>query len=62
MNLGPTELFIILVIVLLLFGANRIARLGGEMGSAIREFRRGLQGDDDQKTNQKQDDPQQPSA
>ena len=48
-GLGPTELFIILIIVLLLFGAGRVARIGGEMGSAIREFRRGLQGDGDEK-------------
>ncbi|CAG1013476.1 MAG: twin-arginine translocase TatA/TatE family subunit [Anaerolinea sp.] len=42
MNLGPTELIIILVIVIVLFGGGRIARLGGELGSAIREFRKGI--------------------
>lgn len=46
MNLGPTELIIILVIVIILFGVGRVGRIGGELGSAIREFRRGLQGDD----------------
>ena len=49
-NLGPTELAIILVIVLLLFGVGRVSRVGGELGSAIREFRKGLAGDDDQKS------------
>lgn len=44
-NLGPTELIIILVIVLVLFGAGRVSRVGGELGSAIREFRKGLQDD-----------------
>ncbi len=44
-TLGPPELIIILVIVLLIFGVGRLSRIGGEMGSAIREFRRGLQGD-----------------
>jgi len=48
MNLGPTELLIILVIVLVLFGGGRIARLGGELGTAIREFRRGI-GDESKK-------------
>jgi sec-independent protein translocase protein TatA len=42
MNLGPTELIIILVIVIVLFGGGRIARLGGELGTAIKEFRRGV--------------------
>ena len=43
MNLGPTELIIILVIVLLLFGVGRVSRIGGELGSAVANFRRGLQ-------------------
>ena len=42
MNLGPTELIIILVIVLLIFGVGRVGKIGGELGSAIREFRKGL--------------------
>jgi sec-independent protein translocase protein TatA len=46
MNLGPTELIIILVIVVLLFGVGRLSRIGGEMGKGIREFRAGLKTDD----------------
>jgi sec-independent protein translocase protein TatA len=42
MSLGPTELIIILVIVLLLFGVGRISKIGGELGSAVGNFRRGL--------------------
>ena len=38
---------IILVIVLLIFGAGRVANLGGELGSAISAFRKGLKDDDD---------------
>jgi sec-independent protein translocase protein TatA len=41
-NLGATELIIILVIVIILFGVGRVGRIGGELGTAIREFRRGL--------------------
>ncbi|MFP3854164.1 MAG: twin-arginine translocase TatA/TatE family subunit [Anaerolineales bacterium] len=44
-NLGPIELIIILVVVLLVFGVGRLSKIGGEMGSAIREFRSGLEGD-----------------
>ena len=41
-QLGPGELIIILLIVLVLFGGGRIGKLGGELGTAMREFRRGL--------------------
>ncbi len=43
MSLGPPELMIILVIVLLLFGVGRVSRIGGELGSAVANFRKGLQ-------------------
>lgn len=36
---GPTELIIILVIVLLLFGPGRIAKIAGELGKGIRSFK-----------------------
>jgi len=38
-NLGPTELIIILAIVLLLFGGSRLAGLGKSSGRALREFK-----------------------
>ena len=39
------EPIIILVVVLLLFGVGRIGKIAGELGSSIREFRKGVQGD-----------------
>jgi sec-independent protein translocase protein TatA len=56
MNLGPTELIIILVIVVLLFGVGRLSKIGREMGSGIREFRTGLQGDDKKDDSEKKED------
>ena len=47
-QLGLPELLIILVIVILIFGAGRIGKISGELGSGIRSFREGLQGDDDE--------------
>jgi sec-independent protein translocase protein TatA len=47
-SLGTTELIIILVIVLLIFGVGRISKIAGEMGSGIRAFKEGLQGDEEQ--------------
>jgi sec-independent protein translocase protein TatA len=49
MQLGPTELIIILVIVIVLFGVGRIGKIAGEMGSGIRAFREGLRDDEDKK-------------
>jgi len=49
MDIGPTELIIILVIVLLLFGVGRISKIAGELGSGIRSFREGLQGNEEEK-------------
>lgn len=39
---GPTELIIILVIVVLLFGVGRISKVAGELGSGVRAFREGV--------------------
>ncbi len=47
MDLGPAELMLILLIVIILFGAGRIGRIAGELGSGIRAFREGLEGKDD---------------
>jgi sec-independent protein translocase protein TatA len=47
-TLGTTELIIILVIVILLFGVGRISRIAGEMGSSIQKFRQGLRGEENQ--------------
>ena len=38
-RLGPFELIIILVIVIIIFGVGRLPEIGGAVGKAIREFR-----------------------
>ena len=47
MKFGATEMIIILVIVLVLFGVGRIGKIGGEFGRGISEFRKGLKAGDD---------------
>ncbi|MCS6805356.1 MAG: twin-arginine translocase TatA/TatE family subunit [Acidobacteriota bacterium] len=53
--MGFPELLIILVIVLLLFGARRLPEIGGSLGRAITEFKRGLHQEDN-----KRDEPDKP--
>lgn len=56
MHVGPMELVIILVIVLLLFGVGRIGKIAGELGSGIRSFREGLKDPDEAQTEEKKDE------
>ncbi|MFQ6058499.1 MAG: twin-arginine translocase TatA/TatE family subunit [Anaerolineae bacterium] len=46
-NLGPAEVIIILVIVLIVFGVGRLPEVGGALGKGIREFRRAQAGLDE---------------
>ena len=51
---GPTELIIILVIVLIIFGAGKLPGIGKALGRGIKEFKDGSTGKDEKP--QKQDD------
>ena len=41
-NIGFTEMVVVLLIVLLIFGAKRIPEIGASMGKGIREFKRSI--------------------
>jgi sec-independent protein translocase protein TatA len=41
-NIGPLELLMILVIVLVIFGAKRVPEIGASIGRGIREFKRNI--------------------
>ena len=50
-QIGPTELIIVLVIVLIIFGPKRLPGLGRQLGSGMREFKESISGktrDDDE--------------
>ena len=47
-GLGWQELLIVLVIIALIFGASRVADLGGALGRGIREFRTEARGDEEE--------------
>ena len=46
-RMGITELLVILAILVLLFGAKKLPQLADGMGKAIRNFKRGLNSDDE---------------
>ncbi|MGA8218458.1 MAG: twin-arginine translocase TatA/TatE family subunit [Solirubrobacterales bacterium] len=48
-NVGPLEIAVVLIIVLIIFGPKRLPELGQSMGRGIREFKGSLSGDGDDK-------------
>ena len=46
-NIGLPELLIIFAIIVLLFGATRLPKLGKSVGQSVRGFKTGLAGDDE---------------
>ena len=61
-GIGPLEIFLIVVVVLIIFGAGRLPEVGRGIGTAIREFRGTIGGkgdseaDDAKKSEVKDDD------
>ena len=53
---GPLELGIILVIVLLIFGGKRLKNIGGDLGSAIKGFKKSMKDGEEQIDNKDKDD------
>ena len=49
-RLGPAELIIVLVIVMVVFGAGKLGQVGSSLGKGIREFRKGVCGKDEEDT------------
>jgi sec-independent protein translocase protein TatA len=48
MRIAGWELLIVLAIVVIVFGVGRISKIGGELGSGIKAFKDGLQGEDEE--------------
>ncbi len=49
-GIGMPELIIILVIILIIFGAGKLPEIGGGMGKAISSFKRGVRDEDKNKS------------
>jgi sec-independent protein translocase protein TatA len=49
MGLGMSELLVILLIVVLFFGGKKLPQLGASLGESIKNFKKGMKNDDDDK-------------
>jgi sec-independent protein translocase protein TatA len=57
-SIGPTELLLILLIVVIIFGARKLPDLGKSLGDSIKNFKKSMSTkDDDEKTTKKNDPP-----
>jgi sec-independent protein translocase protein TatA len=57
-GIGMPELIVILVIVLVVFGAGRLPEIGNALGKSIKNFKRATEGKDDiEIKTKKEDDP-----
>lgn len=48
LGLGPGELILLLVVLLVIFGAGKIPQLGGSLGKGLRNFRKGIKGEEEE--------------
>ncbi len=48
-EIGPMEIGLILLIILIVFGAGKLPQVGGALGKSIREFRKASRGEDEEK-------------
>lgn len=46
-GISPWQLLIILAIVILIFGTKRLRNIGGDLGGALKSFRKAMDSDDD---------------
>ncbi len=56
MSIGPMQLILILVLVLVIFGAGKLPRVMGDLGKGVRSMREGLKAEGDDETPKKIED------
>ena len=54
MNIGPVQILIIALVVLILFGRGRISEMMGDFGKGVKSFRKGLADEDEAKPHPEQ--------
>ena len=49
-HIGPWEIGLVLVIILIIFGVGKLPQVGGAIGKGLRSFRKAQQGEDEDET------------
>lgn len=57
-NLGPWEIIILVVVLLLVFGSRRLPEMGRSVGKGMREFKHAVTGKDEPEVTDEQDPPE----
>ena len=60
-HIGPWEIALILVIILIVFGVGKLPQVGGALGKGIRAFKKGQRGEDDEEEETKKSQPKKTS-
>ena len=47
-RIGPWEIALVLVIILIVFGVGKLPQVGGAMGKGLRAFKKGQQGEEEE--------------
>ena len=47
-HMGPWEIVLILVVILIIFGVGKLPQVGGAIGKGLRAFRQGQRGEEDE--------------
>jgi len=61
MSLGPLQILLIVVVILLLFGAGKIPRLMGDVAKGVNAFKKGLKEDPEATEKKLKDETDKPS-
>ena len=57
-GLGTQELIIILVLVMIVFGAGKLPQVGSALGKGLRNFKQGMKDEDEEKVEQIEENPE----
>jgi sec-independent protein translocase protein TatA len=52
-GLGPGEIILLVLVILIVFGAGRLPQIGGSLGKGLKNFRKGLKGKEEEKDQDK---------
>ena len=56
-RIGPWEIALVLVIILIVFGVGKLPQVGGAIGKGLRAFKRGQRGEDDEEEEEEEKKP-----